>query len=84
MFEAGAVTFLRTILIIVLVYYASKLLFRFLIPILLKKFVQKQQEKFHNANSKTGEQNSQNNSKKDNSSNGKDTLGEYVDYEEVD
>lgn len=84
-FEAGLVTFLRTILIIVLVYYGIKFLFKLLLPYIVKRFMQKQQEKFNQGNhsepNNTARQSS-NESNKD-STDKKGTLGDYVDYEEV-
>ena len=81
-FEAGPITLLRTILIIVLVYYAAKFLFKILFPILVKKFMRKQQEKFHQTQSDHSTQHNKSTKEKKKSDN-KDTLGEYVDYEEV-
>jgi hypothetical protein len=84
-FEAGPVTVLRTILIIVLVYYGVKLLIKYLFPIILKRFIAKQQSKFNqnkSASSDDGEPISE--SSKKPKEPGKDGLGEYVEYEEVD
>jgi len=75
----------RTILMIVLVYYGIKLIFRFLIPYLLKYLMKKQQAHFEGVHrnksesfqeNQTGESNKSDTSKRDN-------LGEYVDYEEI-
>lgn len=89
--EAGPMSFLRTIAIILLIYYAFKFLARLFAPYLMKKMVNKMQEKAQNqynnqqqnrdSKVKEGETiidrapKSQSNSK---------TVGEYVDYEEID
>lgn len=87
--EAGLVSLLRTLLIIVAVYFAFRLFFRVLVPYLLKLFINKQQSKFYqNFNQdpkqdqerKTGEVNIKGNRKK---SPKNDSLGDYVDYEDV-
>lgn len=87
--EAGLVSLLRTLLILVAVYFAFRLIFRVLVPYLLKLFIKKQQNKFyqnHNQAShyeheqKTGEVNIKGKQKK---SHNNDQLGDYVDYEEV-
>jgi hypothetical protein len=81
-FEAGMVTFLRTILIIVLVYYGIKFLFKILIPIILNRFMKRQQDKFQQAQSHNSTQKNPSKEEKK-STERKDTLGEYVDYEDV-
>ena len=85
-------TFLKTLLILVLVYYTLKILLKFLKPYLMKYAVKKANERFGDAfgaNSadfqKKEEEgsisidDSQANKKKSNPS-----VGEYVDYEELD
>lgn len=81
-YTAGMVTFLRTILIIALVYYGLKLVVKYLFPILIKRFVNKQQERFNQQQSASN--NTEPNSHKRNTDSKKETLGDYVDYEEVD
>jgi hypothetical protein len=83
LFEAGLITLLRTILIFVCIYYAFKLIVRFLFPILLKKFVNRQSSNFHQSNEgkKTGHVDVMSPSK---TKNKVDSLGDYVDYEEID
>ena len=89
--EAGLMNFLKTIAIILLIYYAFKFFAKLFAPYLMKKMVNKMQEKAQNQynnqqrqqepNVKEGETiidktpNSSTNSKK---------VGEYVDYEEID
>ena len=85
---------LRTILIIVLVYYAFKFLFRFLFPIILKSWVDKKTQQFQQqsnfmdsekakefAKQKEGEIKIKptNKSQKPDT----DNVGDYVDYEDV-
>jgi len=88
--EAGPVNFLKTILIILLVYYAIKFLARLFAPYLIKKAVDKVQKKaeqqFRNQQQasdvevgKTVIDKKPNTTKQSNNS-----VGEYVDYEEID
>lgn len=87
--QAGFVSFIRTVLIIVAVYYGLKWLFRLLIPYLIKRFINKRQEQF---NQQYGADDRSNvdpegkvkvKSRVDHEQREKD-LGEYVDYEEID
>lgn len=81
LFEAGLLNFLRTLLIFVGVYYAFRLIFRMLIPFLLKRMAKKYQgNNTTNTQRKTGDVHINRDSNKKKSS---DNLGEYVDYEEV-
>lgn len=82
-FEAGPVTFMRTILIIVIVYYGLKYLLKFLFPIFVKKFIQRQQDKFQGANNENTDSPNQTPPQKAAPAK-KDDLGDYVEYEEVD
>ncbi len=88
--EAGPMNFLRTILIIVLLYYVLKFLTKLFAPYLMKRMVHKMQEKAqshqqgyqqkpHVNEGETSIDKKPSNSKQSNSS-----VGEYVDYEEVD
>lgn len=89
--EAGFVNFLRTILIIIAVYYVFKIVMRFAFPIMMKKFMGKVEKKFQEQqgqyqqkqpSAKVGEtiiDKKPNSDKKTNNS-----VGEYVDYEDVD
>lgn len=84
-FEAGMITLIRTILIIALIYYGVKLIIKFLFPILIKKFIQKQQSKYHNPNSDTTSNSTEGNGSTNLSQKPqKDKLGDYVEYEEID
>ncbi len=87
--QAGPMSFLRTIFIIILIYYIFKFLARLFAPYLMKKMVNKMQQKAQNqynnqqntSNVKEGETVIDKAPKTSNSNN---SVGEYVDYEEVD
>lgn len=91
--EAGFITFLRTIAIILLVIYAMKFIAKYLLPIVLKKAVNKAQERAQQRNSgfsnreqqdvKVGETVIDKKPQSNRNSQSKD-VGDYVDYEEVD
>jgi len=86
-------TFLKTLLIILLVYYGVKIIFKFAKPFIMRYIAKKANERFgqafgqnpnqtNNANQQEGEvtlDNSQANTKTS-----KSTVGEYVDFEEID
>lgn len=78
--------FIRTILIIVGIYYAFKILARLLMPFLLRKMVQKAEQNFkqqmNNPNQNTTQ--SQNTATSFEKPKSKKQVGEYIDYEEVD
>ncbi|HRE78977.1 MAG TPA: DUF4834 domain-containing protein [Flavobacterium sp.] len=78
--------FIRTILIIVGIYYAFKILARLLMPFLLRKMVQKAEQNFkqqmNNPNQNTTQ--SQNSTASFEKPKSKKQVGEYIDYEEVD
>ena len=88
-FQAGFVSLIRTLVIIIAVYYGFRLLFRYLIPFLLGRFIKKQQQKFYD---QQGGQSCYSKDKegtvkvksKTRSSQKNDELGEYVEYEEID
>lgn len=82
-YEAGMISFLRTILVIALIYYGVKLVIKFLLPFILKKFVQKQQEKFTGQQNKTS-RNTTTSQEPKVTNKPKEKLGDYVEYEEVD
>lgn len=88
--EAGPVNFLKTILIILFIYYAVKFLAKLFAPYLIKKAVDKVQKKaaqqYNNQQQtndvevgKTVIDKKPSSSKQSNNS-----VGEYVDYEEID
>jgi len=82
---------LRFILIVVLVYYAFKLVAKYVMPWLLTRFIKKQQEKFNNMNG-FSEQNTNPNfegkvkvkQQPKRKTRNEDDFGEYVDFEDVD
>ena len=88
--QAGPMNLMRTILIIVLIYYILKFLTKLFAPYLMKKMVHKMQEKAqaqqrnhqHKPNVNEGDTMIDKKPKKSNQSN--NSVGEYVDYEEVD
>jgi hypothetical protein len=89
--EASLVGFLRTILIIMLVYYGVKILMRLFAPYLMKSLVKKAEKRFgqqfgnqpHQAAPKPeGEITIDKVPRQSKTSNKK--VGEYVDYEEID
>ena len=56
--QAGPMNFIRTLLIIALVYYTLKFLARLFAPYLMKKAVQKMQERFEKQNRANNRQSS--------------------------
>ena len=90
--EAGFVTFLRTIGIILLVIYGMKFIAKYILPLLLKRAINKAQERAQSQNNNYQESSSNVNvgetiidKKPSQSKSSKtDTIGDYVDYEEVD
>tara|TARA_B100001093_G_scaffold519927_1_gene611432 strand:+ start:16767 stop:17036 length:270 start_codon:yes stop_codon:yes gene_type:complete len=84
----------RTILIILLIYYGFKFLTRLIAPIILKKMVNKMggnfQSSFTNfskqahSQKKEGDITIEKSKKKDKKTKSKKDVGDYIDYEEVD
>ena len=87
--QADLMGFLRTILIFLIIYYSFRFLARIFAPILLKKVVGNMQEKAqrsyrqtHDSSTKEGETIID---KKPNSkTQSNNSVGEYVDFEEID
>jgi bacteriorhodopsin len=86
-FTAEVTGFLRTIFVLILIYYVLKFASKYILPILLKNFIQKAQEQQRNAqggprsNTKEGEtvvDKAPKTKKTDNNQ-----VGEYVDFEEI-
>ncbi len=83
--------FLETLLIIILIIFGFRLLFKFFAPFLMRYFMKKLKQKFENAQQQSHNQstytshsdnlNSQSGSRKTNPNT---EVGEYVDYEELD
>ncbi len=84
-------TFLKTILIILLVYYGLKFLIKLTIPYLMRYATKKAEQKFEqafggnpSASNTTQDEGSVSIDKMPNAhTKSKNTVGEYVDYEEV-
>ncbi|MBT8260592.1 MAG: DUF4834 family protein [Flavobacteriaceae bacterium] len=91
--QASFVGFIRTVLIILLVYYGFKIVSRLLAPYLLKYAQKKAQQRFGDQFKQYQKQQQQKQTKEGeitidkmpnkNKSSNKD-VGEYVDYEEID
>ncbi|MBX2827526.1 MAG: DUF4834 family protein [Flavobacteriaceae bacterium] len=86
------ISFLKTILIILLVYFGLKFLFRLLAPYAMRYLAKKAAQRFENAfeqapfgthGTSPGPQTRSDSNKDIPKSNGK-IVGEYVDYEEID
>lgn len=90
MYEASFEGVLKTVLIILLVYFGFKIFIRFFGPMILKYFLKKIgskfQQQFHQQTSsrpkKEGEVFIEKKPKKSRKTN--KTAGEYIDYEEID
>jgi len=91
--EASLQGFVRTILIIVGIYYAFKFLMRLLAPYLMKKMVEKAGANFKQQYEQFQQQQQPNYSSKNNTENADPStdknprstkkIGEYIDYEEI-
>jgi hypothetical protein len=88
--EAGFITFLRTIGIILLVIYGMKFLAKYLVPMILKRAVHKAQERAQGSDQGFGPSQSEVKvgetiiDKKPSKTSKTKDVGDYVDYEEVD
>ncbi len=87
------ITFLKTILIILLVYYTLKFSFRFFGPYLMRFIAKKASQRFENAfggnpfqqpNETSSGNTSFDKVPKKNTRTSKKVVGEYVDFEEID
>lgn len=84
--------FLRTVLIVIAIYYILKFLSRIFLPILMQKAMNKAQENFKQQAEKFSQQQQQYNHSQQNSQSTsekempkvKKQVGEYIDYEEID
>tara|TARA_R110002072_G_scaffold48716_7_gene133157 strand:+ start:5488 stop:5754 length:267 start_codon:yes stop_codon:yes gene_type:complete len=86
-------TFFKTLLILLLVYFGLKILFRLAMPFLMRYIAKKASQKMKNAFRRTQYQ-SENNKQKEGKitiddipkkkSRNKKPVGDYVDYEEID
>lgn len=76
--------FIRTILIIIGIYYAFKIISRILMPILLRKMVQKAEKTFQQQMEfQQQQQQAANQAPPKAKMTEKKNVGEYIDYEEV-
>lgn len=79
--------FLRTIAILMLVYYGLKFIARLAFPALIKKYMRNMEDKFNNQQGQQREENINIGEtvidKKPSTKTSKDDVGEYIDYEEV-
>lgn len=85
MHTASVPGFIRTILIIILIYYAFKILARIFLPFLMRKMMQKAGENLQKQAEHFQQQQSQQQATpKQEMPKSKKQVGEYVDFEEVD
>ena len=86
--EAGPVNFLRTVLIIILVFYVLKFLVKLFAPYLLKKAVdkvqQKAQQQYNQQEPIVDEGKTVVDKKPQSTKESNNSVGEYVDFEEID
>ncbi len=87
--EAGPMNLLRTLAILFLIYYGLKFLARLFAPLLIKKMMNKMQDKasqFNNQQTKPDIKEGETiiDKKPHNNQHSNDSVGEYVDYEEID
>lgn len=82
--EASFIGFVRTILIIVLIYYGLKILARIFLPYILKYFVNKVGSNFEQQFTNQQQSHQQNNTPPKKQEKKKPVVGEYIDYEEID
>lgn len=81
---AGLINVIRTILIIVAIYYGLRIILRYLFPFLIKRFVNKtmSQQGFEGSFNQRTQSKSNSNTKSKSPKH--DELGDYVDFEEID
>ena len=87
--QADLMGFLRTILIFLIIYYSFRFLARIFAPIILKKVVGNMQEKAQRSYRQTSDSSTKEGEtiidKKPNSkTQSNNSVGEYVDFEEID
>lgn len=91
--EASLVGLVKTLLIILLIYFGLKIIFKWFGPLILKYFMKKMGEKAFKGFSQNGgfpnqqtQQRRENNIDKNSKNNKKEKkpVGEYIDYEEID
>ncbi|MGY5351177.1 DUF4834 domain-containing protein [Wenyingzhuangia sp. IMCC45533] len=83
--EASILGFLRTLLIILAIYYIVKFFVKYIAPVLLVNYVQKKTGQQYTKTKPNQKEGTTTIDKKPKDKNViKDNVGEYVDYEEVD
>ena len=91
--QASVTGFVRTLLIILLIYYGIKILSRLFAPLLLKYIAKKAEQKFGDQFGQFQQKPPQQQQKKEgevtidkmpNAKSSNKDVGEYVDYEEID
>ncbi|MDB4297179.1 DUF4834 family protein [Flavobacteriaceae bacterium] len=84
--EAGFINFVRTILIILTIYYLVKFFVKYVAPVLLVKYVQKktaQQQGQQSYNDDVVKEGTTIIEKKPSEKTSSSVVGEYVDFEEI-
>jgi|TARA_B110000208_G_scaffold51660_1_gene67851 hypothetical protein len=91
--QAELMGFLRTLLIILIVYYSFRFLARIFAPLLLKRVVGNMQAKAKKQNQQKNQQTENSSTKEgetiidknpNSKTQGNNSVGEYVDFEEID
>lgn len=75
---------LRTLVILILIYYAIKFLFRLLAPIILEQAVKKAQQNMYDRQQQYNNMQQQPYNAPHEKPKEKKKVGEYIDYEEID
>ena len=75
---------LRTLVILILIYYAIKFLFRLLAPIILEQAVKKAQQNMYDKQQQYNNMQQQPYNAPPEKPKEKKKVGEYIDYEEID
>ena len=89
MHAASFIGVLNTILVIMLIYYGIKFVGRILVPIFFQKVVKNAEEKFkqqqgYQSSNTTKEGETTIDKKPDKQNKSNNSVGEYIDYEEID
>ncbi len=90
MYEASFASILKTVLIILLIYFGFKIMIKFFGPLILKYFLKKIgnkfQQQFNQQSQPDSKQKGDESTDKKSPSNMKSNkkVGEYIDYEEID
>ncbi|NDI99159.1 DUF4834 domain-containing protein [Flavobacterium sp. LaA7.5] len=86
MVTASLTGILRTIFILILVYYAVKFLLRLFAPVLMQQLVKKAEQNFYNQQQFNQQYNNQQQASSNQDKKPKENkkVGEYIDYEEID